>query len=138
MFCRALELSKASATALSDYFLAVLPHQQGGSGAAAARLILASLQGTAQPAACLRAASILLQHYLSVDLSEVCTSRMPPPGRGRSLQDCGKVMACAHKTCCLDGCGKHMARLGDAAESGVQATLRHMPCSLESHRFCCR
>ena len=36
-------------------------------------MMLASLQSAAQPAACLRAGSALLQHYLALDLIQVCT-----------------------------------------------------------------
>ena len=38
-------------------------------------MMLAALQGAALPAACLRAGSTLLQHCLSLDLSQVRTSR---------------------------------------------------------------
>ena len=67
-------MPKASTAAVTDYLLAVLPHQQGASGAVAARMLLASLQGAAQPAALLRAGSVLLQQFLSQDLSQVCKS----------------------------------------------------------------
>ena len=65
-------MSQDSAAALLDYFLAVLPHQQGETGATAAQLLLSSLQGAAQPAAALQTGSALLQHYMSQDLSQVC------------------------------------------------------------------
>lgn len=75
--CRALELSEGSAAALTDYFLAVLPHQRGEIGALAAHTLLTCLLGAAQPAAALQAGGALLHHYLAEDLTKVsqpCTS----------------------------------------------------------------
>lgn len=73
MYRSSLGLSSAAATAVAEYFLAVLPEQQGEAGATAALLLLQCIVPSAEAPAALQAGSLLLSRDLAADAWKVCS-----------------------------------------------------------------